>query len=209
MSSVIQRSYDSLSELEQRLFCALAVFVGGFELEAAEAIGIAAEIPAASGAAVLSNLVLKSLVVAEPSPSGTMRYRLLEPLREFALDRLDKSSTTEMRQAHAAFFLDMSRQANLALTWSAGGLWWPALNREHDNLYATLLWLIERQDTASAQIVATAACEVWRIRGQLGEARALLARVMSQERDSGTRLRRRVATRRNAPACGATCVFPG
>jgi DNA-binding CsgD family transcriptional regulator len=179
MAAAIRRSYELLVDTERRLFAELSVFVGGFDLEAAEAVCGTAGTPPTLILDLVSSLVAKSLVVAEPTPGGTMRYRLLEPLRQFAMDALQASTeAARMREAHAMYYFAMARQSNLAVVDGAGGRWWPVLSREHDNLYAALGWMLERQDAMGAQIVATAVGEVWRIRGHIGEARALLARVM-------------------------------
>jgi predicted ATPase len=84
MHDAIAWSYDLLDEPEQALFRRLAVFAGGFTLEAAEAV---AEEPASVLTAV-NALVDSSLVISEPGVDGEGRFRMLETIREYALDRL-------------------------------------------------------------------------------------------------------------------------
>ena len=169
MTATIQRSVDLLTDEERCYLARLTVFSGGFSLDGAQAVcdGPAVE--------MLRSLVRKSLVVAE-SPAGEMRYRLLEPVREFACALLRASDARAATGAHAHFYLSLSREANLALASGAGGRWWPVLNLEHENLQAALQTLELAQDDSSADLVATAIAEVWRIRGHIGDARKFLTR---------------------------------
>jgi predicted ATPase/DNA-binding XRE family transcriptional regulator len=84
-------SYALLSFAEQRLFARLAVFAGGWTLEACEGVAGGDGIEPSSVVDLLSRLVGKSLVVAEPGPAGVMRYRLLETVRQYAREQLDRS----------------------------------------------------------------------------------------------------------------------
>jgi predicted ATPase/DNA-binding CsgD family transcriptional regulator/transcriptional regulator with XRE-family HTH domain len=184
MSAAIQRSYDLLSDDERQMFVRLSVFAGGFSLEAAESVsggeGEGAGAGAGNCVGLLRSLIAKSLVIAEPATDGMMRYRLLEPVRSFAMDVLLKSPHAEtMQRRRAMFYVVLARLSNLMLAEEAGGRWWPVLAREHDNLHASLRWLLEIDDVEGAQMVGTAVAEVWRVRGHLGEARALLNRLMA------------------------------
>ena len=105
-------SHDLLSEPEQRLFRRLSVFAGGWTLEAAEAVGSGDGIEEGEILDLLSGLVDKSLVVAEATEDGEVRYRMLEPVRQYALEKLEESGEAEeVRRRHAAFFLALAEEA--------------------------------------------------------------------------------------------------
>ncbi len=93
--------YEALGEQERLLFDRLAVFAGSWDLDAAEAVCTDGHLIEFAGVAdLLDELVSKSLVVTERTSSGTTRYRFLEPLRQFAEDRLgqrDQGLTTRSR----------------------------------------------------------------------------------------------------------------
>lgn len=103
MIAAIEWSYQLLGAEEARLFRRLAVFRGGFTLEAANAIGVDLQ---PSVLELLSALVRKSMVVAERLDDGSTRYRLLETHLAFAADRLaDSGELEEARRLHHDFFL--------------------------------------------------------------------------------------------------------
>jgi predicted ATPase len=84
-------SHRLLSEPERRLFARLSVFVGGFSLEAAEAVAPGDGVGEGEILDLLSGLVDKSLVVAEATAEGEARYGMLEPVRQYARERLEES----------------------------------------------------------------------------------------------------------------------
>src|SRR5215218_148053 len=99
-------SYDLLSEPEQRLFGRLAVFAGGLTLGAAEAVGAGESVEEEEVLELLWGLVNKSLVVAETGTQGAAaRYRMLEPIRQYAREKLEENrENSAIRHRHAAFF---------------------------------------------------------------------------------------------------------
>jgi predicted ATPase len=88
-------SHELLSEPERKVFRRLSVFAGGWTLAAAEAVASGEDIEGTEVVALLSALVEKSLVVAEPTEQGGVRYRLLEPVRQYALEKLEQSGEAE------------------------------------------------------------------------------------------------------------------
>src|SRR3712207_4185239 len=88
-------SHRLLSEDEKKLFGRLSVFAGGWTLEAAEAVGAGGGVEEDDVLDVLSGLVEKSMVVAESVEGGTVRYRLLEPIRQYAQEKLEQSGESE------------------------------------------------------------------------------------------------------------------
>jgi tetratricopeptide (TPR) repeat protein len=116
------------------------VFNGGWSLEAAEAVlpgGVLSEWEVLD---LLSSLVDKSLVQVDEQV-GETRYRLLETVRQYALEKLlGEEDSAPTRQAHLAFFLRLAEEASLHLVGPEQGKWFPILTREHDNLRAALDW---------------------------------------------------------------------
>lgn len=109
MRAAIDWSYELLSEPEQRLFARLAIFVGGWTLDAPEAVCTAEELDARDVIDVLLLLVDKSLVVSE---AGSARYRLLESMRAFALEKLERSGDHEaLAHRHAQWAADLGDRA--------------------------------------------------------------------------------------------------
>jgi predicted ATPase len=105
-------SYELLSEDEKKLFGRLSVFAGGWTLKAAEAVGAGGRVEEEGVLDLLSGLVEKSLVVTRGSDEGLVRHRMLEPIRQYALEKLQESGEIEVvRRAHAAYFLAMAERA--------------------------------------------------------------------------------------------------
>ena len=103
LTATIEWSYDLLDEAERVLFARLAIFVGGWTLEAAEAI--CGSDPVSDVLSGLERLTEHSLVVTERGSAGIPRMRMLETIREFALDRLDAcGEADELRDRHTAYF---------------------------------------------------------------------------------------------------------
>jgi predicted ATPase len=103
MRATLRWSYDLLSEKEKILFRRLCVFAGGFSLEAAQAVGAAGEAITDEVLGLLGQLVEQSLVAADTSANSDaeLRYRMLEPVRQYAQELLEESGETEeTRQRH-------------------------------------------------------------------------------------------------------------
>jgi predicted ATPase/DNA-binding SARP family transcriptional activator/DNA-binding CsgD family transcriptional regulator/Tfp pilus assembly protein PilF len=163
-------SHDLLSEPEQKLLRRLSVFAGGWTLEAAEAVGWGNE----QGEALdlLSGLVEKSLVVSEPTGDGGVRYRLLEPVRQYALEKLEESRNAEsVRCRHAEYFLALAEEAEPELWGPEDKAWLERLEAEHDNLRAALSWTLERREAELALRLAGALWRFWITRGYYEEGR--------------------------------------
>lgn len=166
-------SYNLLDEPERELFNRLSVFVGGWTLEAAEAVGADEAVGAADVLELLSRLVDKSLLVADPE--GATRYRMLEPVRQYARDRLEESGEAEtMRRHHAAWCLALGEQAEPGLRGPEQVAWLERLEVEHDNLRAALSWSLDGGSAGPERAglglrLAAAVWWFWMVRGYLSE----------------------------------------
>ncbi len=206
MRAAISWSYDLLDEEEQLLFRRLAVFVGGFDLEAAEAVGgiIASRgLPAEntdrqSGAYLIldgiTSLVAKSLVRLVAGPLADQpRYQMLETIREFGLEQLAVSGEEQaVAEAHASHYLSVAEPA-FERVFATGYL--PVLMRlesEHDNIRAALTWA---EATGRAEIglrLAAAVAPYWNGRAHYREGRDWLERSLGWGEPAPTIVRARV-----------------
>ena len=162
-------SHALLSEPEQVLFRRLAVFFGGFDLDAAQALaGEAGEMERYQVLDQLTLLVDKSLVVADDSPHGT-RYRLLETVRQYAQERLHESREGhQVRTRHRdhytalATLIDPPTDADheRRIDWAES---------EIDNLRTAFAWSRENSDTESALTLASSLQPLWLTRGRIQE----------------------------------------
>jgi non-specific serine/threonine protein kinase len=184
MRDAIAWSYDLLDPTEQALFRRLAVFVGGFTLEATEAVAAIAGFPPSNIVDGVTSLVERSLVQPPTTPAGgpdagTPRYAMLETIREFALEQLALSGEeTEIRRRHAAVYLAFAEAAN-AEVWGPG--FTTALDRletERDNLRAALGWAVETRDIQLGLRLGQALTFLWRVRGPVGEGCDWLERIL-------------------------------
>ncbi len=140
LRATVEWSHALLSQPEQRVFRRLAVFHGGWTLEAAEAVVAGEDISAGEVFDVLDRLVNRSMVVHEPgSPS---RYRMLETLRQYAVEQLDASGERDDAAAlHATFFRHFAERAEQSLRGRGQRAALQRLRDEHPNLRAALAWL--------------------------------------------------------------------
>jgi predicted ATPase len=144
LQATVEWSFDLLNEPERAVLRRLSVFVGGFDLDAAEVTGATEAVETSGIADLLASLVNKSLIVAEPS-SGSLRYRLLETIRQYAADQLVRSGgeaeAARARSAHAEYYLQLAETAAAELTGPRQGRWLKRLDLEWDNLRAALAYL--------------------------------------------------------------------
>jgi predicted ATPase len=140
MRQAIAWGYDLLDESERLLFRRLAVFVGGWTLEAAT-ICSHESTSAADLLDVLSALVDASLVVVEADADGESRFRLLELIQGYAWERLvQHGEDATLRVRHAECYLALAERAEPELHGGDQGAWLARLSREHYNLGAALAW---------------------------------------------------------------------
>ncbi len=191
IQATIDWSYNLLEVAEQRLFARLAVFSGGWTLEAAEAVCDSAGddgVPVVDG---LQSLVDKSLVRQEVGPEGAMRFRRLETIREYARERLEASGDAEAaHRRHAEYYLALAETAEPALHGAEQRIWLDLLAAEYDNLGAALAWSLGSGGEAELGLrLAAALAEFWKTRGPWSEGRQWLATALAVSRAaSGPRL---------------------
>ncbi|HLJ61020.1 MAG TPA: tetratricopeptide repeat protein [bacterium] len=174
LQAVMDWGYHLLSGGEQALLRRLAVFAGGWTLEAAEAVcGGRDEAPLAV-LDLLTQLVLKSLVLMDEQDAN-VRYRFLETVRQYSVARLRESGEeAAVRERHLDWFLGLAERAAPELVGSTQAAWFDRLEAEHDNLRAALEWALQSGRTEAGLRLIGAAWRFWFVRGYFAEGRGWL-----------------------------------
>jgi tetratricopeptide (TPR) repeat protein len=200
--NAIAWSYDLLSVQERTLFRWLCVFVGGFALDAAEAICSSPGGETSSVLDGLASLVDKSLLRQEQEV-GQPRFTMLETLREYGLERLAEDTEAEvLGRRHAEFFLWRAEEAEPSLRGSAQVEVLQHLDAEYANFRAALDWAVGNGDAKLGLRVCGALWRFWQIRGLYREGREQVARVLAMPGAIG-----RSAERAQAEACAGRLAF--
>jgi predicted ATPase/DNA-binding CsgD family transcriptional regulator/DNA-binding XRE family transcriptional regulator len=169
LTATIGWSYDLLEPHEQRLFRGLSVFAGAFTLEAAESVCHDADL----GDTVvdgLESLLAQSLIGRQAGPPGAAWFRMLETVREFALEQaIEAEQSSGFRRRHAAYYLELGEQAQPNFSSVDAPRWLLRLEAEHDNLRAALGWALEEHDADSAVRLSSAIWQFWYAHGHLTE----------------------------------------
>ncbi len=195
MHDAISWSYELLEPEEQFLFRRLAIFEGGFDLEAADAVAGAdrSELDQQASLDVLNlvgALVDKSLVRPVDGTSDIPRCVMLETIREYGRERIEGSGEVGMLQhRHAAYFLGLAERAAPSIPGPDQGPWLARLDADIDNLRAAIDWSCEN-DPESAQRFAGALSFFWFLRGHLREGADRIVRALAAGRTpAGVRAR--------------------
>ncbi|HUP96540.1 MAG TPA: tetratricopeptide repeat protein [Usitatibacter sp.] len=176
----IDWSYDLLSAPERALLRRLAVFSGGWTLEAAEAVGAGGEVQqAGSVLEILTNLVEKSLVAADAQKE---RYHLLETVRQYALEHLEESGESDaVRQKHLDYYLALAARARPELLGPNQASWLALLDHERPNLLAAHQWCADAEGNREAGLrLVSDVQQYWIVRGLPGLARGVMIEALDR-----------------------------
>lgn len=145
------------------MFAQLSVFAGGWSLEGLEAVAAGGGLDQNELLDVLERLIDKSLVLAEDPRDQPRRYKLLEPLRQFAAQRLEEQGQLRATQGrHARFFMALFEDARQRAVRLGPTPAFPVrLDPEQGNLRAALRWFINERDLEGAQRLASGARWFW------------------------------------------------
>ncbi|GIF72400.1 ATP-binding protein [Asanoa siamensis] len=175
LRNTIAWSHDLLTREQQRLFCHLGAFAGGFDLEAVETVF------GPEAVDTLDALVENSLV-KQDTRDGEPRFRMLDSIRGYALERLrDLGTWHEAHAAAARFYLDLAQRLEPVL-----GIEPTALERleiEHDNLNAAMNWFIDERDFWGAIHLGWAIWVFWWLHGHIEESARYMYQVADEARD--------------------------
>jgi predicted ATPase len=162
-------SYQLLEPGEQTLFAHLGVFVGGFTLEAADAVCAGKDLEAPM-LEQLASLVDKSMLQHGRRENGQPRFIMLETLREYALEQLEALGQTKTaRRQHWTYYLNLVEAIEPPPKEPDLPTWMKQLEEEHDNLRAALKWTLEQGEVEIALRIAGAVWKLWQIHGHVEE----------------------------------------
>ena len=185
LRAMVEWSWDLLSERERVLARRLAVFPGGATLTAAERVCAgqpgpeASALPAGAVLPTLAGLVAKSLLTrSDAEGDGEPRYRMLDTVRAYGLERLaEAGEDTATKDASAGYYLELAETADPQLRTKTQGRWFRLLGTEQDNVHAAIRWAVAREDADTALRFVRAMGYYWVQRGY-GEADALCREVL-------------------------------
>ena len=193
LRALIDWSYDLLSEPERTLLTRLSVFAGGWMLEAAEAV-CSNQWSVISNQSLptdhrllntdvldlLSQLVNKSLVVAESDDGPETRYHMLETIRQYGHEKLlESGNDKQVRDRHLDYFVKMAERIEPELTGPEQVAWMDHLQSELDNIHTALEWALNRNVAAGLRL-ASAMQWFWINYDYLGDGSEQLTHLLSQ-----------------------------
>jgi ATP/maltotriose-dependent transcriptional regulator MalT len=181
MRATLDWSYGLLAPSEQIVFRRLAVFVGGWSLEAAEEVCPGSGVAPREVLGLLTRLVDASLVQVDER-DGRARFRLLEPVRQYADERLGASGELDaVRYQHATCFESFAERwetdANVGGPHRQAAH--AALELERDNLRAALRWSLDQGDARMGFRLGRAHWNLWVVQGAFSEGRAWLTQLVA------------------------------
>jgi predicted ATPase len=184
LQATLDWSYRLLAKPEQALLTRLAVFAGGWTLDAAEAVCAGNGLDPQDVAGLLASLVDKSLVVAEEDADGRTRFRLLETLRQYAAERLaELGDEIPAQRDHLLYFTNLVEQTEAAMIGPEQGRWFDRLDRELDNIRTAVRVAIDHPTIDHPTLglrLAGALFYFWIFRGHAREAAAWLDALLSR-----------------------------
>ncbi|MFF9910772.1 BTAD domain-containing putative transcriptional regulator [Streptomyces sp. NPDC013457] len=169
LRAVVDWSWDLLDAPERAVLRRLSAFTGGCDLEAAEAVCTepvrTADAPRAETLDVLGSLVDKSLVVAAPADDGTMRYRLLETVAEYAGERLDEAGErAAIERRHLVHYRELARVTDPELRGGGQRRAMTWFRTEYDNLRTALRRAVAVRDEHEALVLVHCLVWYWQLR---------------------------------------------
>src|SRR5918993_4417633 len=176
LRATLDWSYELLTETERELFRQLSVFVGGFTLEALESVALLDSNQSILDA--LSRLVDKSLLLVEQQDQP--RYRFLEPIRQYARDKLNETRESNLIQdRHLNYYLRVAEEAEPYLFGVVQQDWKNRLELDHDNLQVALAWSLESNQIEAGLKMAGALAWFWHGKGHLSEGNLWLEKILA------------------------------
>ncbi len=181
--ALIDWSWGLLSEPERDLLKRLAVFSGGWTLEAAEHVCVGEGLKSDQILDLLAQLANKSLVSVERGYGIELRYRLLETIRQFMREKLlEAGNVLAFHDNHLQYYLKQAERAEVELHHREQKRWLVRLETEHDNFRNALDWAIHTRPEAALRICAGLA-GFWDLRGYLNEGRKWISSALDAVQD--------------------------
>jgi predicted ATPase len=168
LRTVVDWSWELLTDAERMVLRRLSVFSGSASLEAAERVCAGDGVEQEEALELLTALTEKSLLLTEGN--GAPRYRMLGTIKEYAADRLTEAGESDLaRQAHLAYFTKLTETAEPHLRRAEQLAWLATLKAEHDNISAAMRGAITAGDAQAAMRLAAAAGWYWWLGGRRSE----------------------------------------
>lgn len=181
LRTAVDWSYDLLTEEEKSLFNRLAVFVGGFDMDAIEKVCTDEAVTRERVLDLFSGLVDKSLVVTETQADGSVRYRLLETLRHYAREKLKEADEEDICQKkHFAQYLELAEKA-YAERLDETSMWLVHLEKEHENMRVALDWA--RSHPGELLKLAGALAWFWHAHSHFNTGSAYLSSALTKQQE--------------------------
>ena len=182
LRALIDWSFDLLSGRERILFRRLAVFAGGWTLEAAQVVCSGDGIEPSRVFNLLSFLVDKSLVIMQEQGRKT-RYKVLETIRQYAHEKFTEAGEAKkIAKRHLRFFVNFAEEADSNLNGSEQVTWLDRLESEHDNFRTALSWALEENQIDLAARLGTSLYWFWLLHDHLSEGRQWLEQTIELTR---------------------------
>jgi non-specific serine/threonine protein kinase len=189
LDALINWSHDLLLKPERVLLRRLAVFAGGWTLEAAESVCAGEGMEGNAVLDLITQLVNKSLVLSERMQGQEARYRMLETIRQYASERLlEVDEGEQLRNQHLDFFLQWAEQVESRVRGPHQIKWLDLLEAEHANLRAALEWSLAQVEYGDVSLrLSSTLLSFWRHRGHIREGRIWLDRALAIPASPGAR----------------------
>ena len=187
LRSTVNWSYTLLEPAEKALFARLAVFAGGWSLEAAE--DVCGEDLSVAVLDLLTSLIDKSLIQQSLNPLGEPRFTMLETIREFALEQLETSGSAEvLRARHADYFTRFAEHVGFGLSSMYRAAWLTRQELEQNNFRAILAWSLEGDAEPGLRLIAALGV-CWRVRSYFIEGFKWSQRLLEKAANAAPALR--------------------
>ncbi len=175
LRNTVDWSFELLSEIERKIFAHFSIFYGGFTVEAADAICEELGIGIGSILETTQSLVEKSLVASMPNPDGESRFYLLETMREYGRELLEKAGELlPLARKHADYYLRFAEEVGEQLEGASPQLSLARIDRDIENIRHAIHFFSAQKEAASAARLLIALGRYWQQRGYLSEARSQL-----------------------------------
>jgi predicted ATPase len=208
LRTALDWSFHMLGEPERALFRRMAVFLGGASAEAVESVCVTPPLDGVDALHCLARLVDQSLVTVVEQ-AGVARYRLLEPVRQYALACLSTAGEdTAIRDRHAAWFRELAERAEAELSGREQIACLDRLAHEYSNLRQGIGWYLEQAAAEPAQRMAWALWKFFEVRGHAGEGERWLNAALELGGGVRERAARRCTARRTWRSCAETTSEP-
>jgi predicted ATPase/DNA-binding CsgD family transcriptional regulator len=190
LKGALDWSHELLSAPEKILFRRLSVFAGGWTLKTVETVAPGDGVEETEVLDLLSGLVEKSLVLAEEQDGVGVRYRMLEPVKQYAREKLEEAGESgTVRRRHADFFLALAERARPELRGPQDRIWLERLEREHDNMRVALSLALESEEAELALRMAGALGTFWHMHSHSDEGRKWLEAALARDKSASVGVR--------------------